>query len=107
MEKIEKALRDGSCDNCCFIGKPFEFEPCRSCIKSNSDIGFKFEPELQAELDSAKEALKKQIAKKPYKLETNKYYCSMCNKFVAHSMQSKTTWEYCPHCGQRFILQEV
>lgn len=56
-----------------------------------------------------KEALEKQIPKKPYKTKEpisqkqNDYYCSVCKRYLGDDMKLKHAClqpEYCQHCGQ-------
>lgn len=49
-----------------------------------------------------KNALEKQIPKKPYKRQ-NDYYCTVCRRYLGDKMELKHAClqpEYCPHCGQ-------
>ena len=57
-------------------------------------------------LTLAKEALEKQIPKKPYKRKEHKskdYYCAICERYLGDEMELKFAClqpEYCEHCGQ-------
>ena len=57
-------------------------------------------------LEKAKQALEKQIPKKPYKVNEHKqndYYCTVCRRYLGDEMELKYAClqpEYCQHCGQ-------
>lgn len=60
-------------------------------------------------VEVAKQALEKQIPKKPYKTKEpisqkqNDYYCSVCKRYLGDDMELKHAClqpEYCQHCGQ-------
>lgn len=58
-------------------------------------------------LEKAKEALEKQIPKKPYKIKEHKqndYYCAICKCYLGDEMELQNAClqpKYCEHCGQK------
>lgn len=71
-------------------------ESINYCLKCNNDSI----PTTQEDLQTIKEALEKQIPKKPDKIKEynpNDYYCTVCKYYLGYAcLQPK----FCPNCGQ-------
>lgn len=73
------------------------------CLECNNDTI----PTTQEDLQTIKEALEKQIPKKPYKIKEHKqnnWYCSTCRHYLGNELELKfvcLTPGFCDCCGQK------
>nr|DAV45686.1 MAG TPA: Nin one binding (NOB1) Zn-ribbon like [Caudoviricetes sp.] len=69
-------------------------------------------PTTQDDLQTIKEALEKQIPKKPYKTKEHKqnnWYCSTCKCYCGDDMELQYAClqpKFCEHCGQALDWSE-
>lgn len=77
-------------------------ESINYCLKCNNDSI----PTTQEDLQTIKEALKKQVSKKPYKTKKHKqnnWYCSICKRYLGDDMELQYAGlqpKFCEDCGQ-------